>query len=97
MSFFITQRGFRKRSKIFAALAGADKICQTLATAAGSTKTFHAYLSTGGPNAVNARDRIAMVPGKRQGRKIANNPADLHGDTLELARLAKSRKIFRAD
>jgi hypothetical protein len=29
---------------------GADALCRRLAQAAGSTKTFHAYLSTQGPN-----------------------------------------------
>src|SRR5207302_2726906 len=84
MSFFITSAGSGKGANL-GGLAGADKICQTLATAAGSTKTFHAYLSTGGPNAVNARDRIGNGPWyNAKGEKIANNPADLHGDTLEL-------------
>jgi hypothetical protein len=90
MSFFITSAGSGKGANL-GGLAGADKICQTLATAAGSTKTFHAYLSTGGPNAVNARDRIGNGPWyNAKGEKIANNLADLHGDTLELARLGNN-------
>ena len=80
MSFFITSAGSGHGANL-GGLAGADKICQTLATAAGSTKTFHAYLSTQGPNAVNARDRIGSGPWyNAKGEKIANNLADLHGD-----------------
>jgi hypothetical protein len=90
MSFFVTSAGSGHGANL-GGLAGADKICQTLATAAGSTKTWHAYLSTGGPNAVNARDRIGNGPWyNAKGEKIANNLADLHGDTLELARLGNN-------
>jgi hypothetical protein len=72
-------------------LAGADKICQSLATAAGSTKTFHAYLSTQGPGAVNARDRIGQGPWyNARGQRVAQNLSDLHGDTLEQARIGNS-------
>src|SRR5215210_393820 len=64
MSFFVTSAGSGKGADL-GGLAGADRICQTLATAAGSTKTWHAYLSaaaaTGQP-AVNARDRIGAGP-----------------------------------
>lgn len=72
-------------------LAGADRICQSLATAAGSTKTFHAYLSTQGANAVNARDRIGQGPWfNARGGRVAQNVGDLHGDTLDQARLGNS-------
>jgi hypothetical protein len=71
-------------------IAGADRICQTLATAAGSSKTWHAYLSSPAANgqaAVNARDRIGPGPWfNAKGARIAQNIADLHGDTLEMAR-----------
>jgi len=90
MSFFITSAGSGHGANL-GGLVGADKICQTLATAAGSTKTFHAYLSTQGPNAVNARDRIGNGPWyNSKGEKIASNLAELHGDTLELARLGNN-------
>src|SRR5471030_2965249 len=59
MSFFITSAGSGKGADL-GGIAGADRICQTLATAVGSTKTFHAYLSApaaSGAAAVNARDR----------------------------------------
>src|SRR5690242_21747470 len=64
MSFFVTSAGSGDGANL-GGLAGADAICQKLATAAGSTKTFHAYLSaaaSGGQPAVNARDRIGAGP-----------------------------------
>ena len=89
MSFFITSAGSGKGADL-GGIAGADRICQTLATAAGSTKTFHAYLSAPAANgaaAVNARDRIGAGPWfNAKGTRIAQSVADLHGDTLEMAR-----------
>jgi len=90
MSFFITSAGSGHGANL-GGLAGADRICQTLATATGSTKTWHAYLSTQGAGAVNARDRIGSGPWyNAKGEKIANGLADLHGDTAELARLGNN-------
>src|ERR1700730_12913752 len=72
MSFFIATAVAVHGANV-GGLTGTDKICQTLATAAGSTKTFHAYLSSQGPNAVNARDRIGSGPWYHaKGEKIAN-------------------------
>jgi hypothetical protein len=89
MSFFITSAGSGHGANL-GGLAGADKICQTLATAVGSTKTWHAYMSTNSPT-VNARDRIGNGPWyNAKGEKIANGLADLHGDTAELARLGNN-------
>ena len=89
MSFFITSAGSGKGADL-GGIAGADRVCQTLATAAGSTKTFHAYLSqpaANGQAAVNARDRIGAGPWfNAKGARIAQNVGDLHGDTLEQAR-----------
>jgi hypothetical protein len=89
MSFFVTSAGSGKGADL-GGIAGADRICQTLATAAGSTKTWHAYLSAPAANgqpAVNARDRIGAGPWfNAKGARIAQNVADLHGDTLEQAR-----------
>src|SRR6476646_11561523 len=89
MSFFVTSAGSGKGADL-GGIAGADRICQTLATAAGSTKTFHAYLSqpaANGQAAVNARDRIGAGPWfNAKGARIAQNVGDLHGDTLEQAR-----------
>jgi hypothetical protein len=89
MSFFVTSAGSGKGADL-GGIAGADRICQTLATAAGSTKTWHAYLSAAaasGQAAVNARDRIGAGPWfNAKGARIAQNVGDLHGDTLEQAR-----------
>jgi len=89
MSFFVASAGPGKGADL-GGLAGADRICQTLATAAGSTKTWHAYLSAAAANgqpAVNARDRIGAGPWyNAKGARVAQNVADLHGDTLEAAR-----------
>jgi hypothetical protein len=94
MSFFVTSAGSGKGANL-GGLAGADRICQTLAAAAGGgNKTWHAYLSTSAANgqpAVNARDRIGNGPWyNSKGEKIANGLADLHGDTVDLARLGNN-------
>jgi hypothetical protein len=65
MSFFVTSAGLGRGGDL-GGLAGADAQCQALATAAGrGNVTWHAYLSTQGPNAVNARDRIGNGPWSR--------------------------------
>ena len=92
MSFFITSAGMGDGANL-KGLAGADAHCQTLAAAAGrGNATWHAYRSTQGPNAVNARDRIGNGPWFSFGgqRRVAQNLAELHGDTLELARLGNA-------
>lgn len=91
MSFFVTSVGSGKGADL-GGLAGADQHCQTLAAAAGAgNKTWHAYLSTQGPNAVNARDRIGQGPWyNSRGAVVAKNLADLHGDTLEFARIGNN-------
>src|SRR5215467_10416807 len=62
MSFFVTSVGKGDGANL-GGLAGADAHCQTLATAAGrGSATWHAYLSTQGAGAVNARDRIGNGP-----------------------------------
>ncbi len=88
MSFFITSVGLGKGGDL-GGLAGADAHCQALATAVGrGAVTWHAYLSTQGPNAVNARDRIGAGPWYgATGQLIARNLGHLHGDTIEQARL----------
>jgi hypothetical protein len=90
MSFFITSAGSGNGANL-GGIAGADRICQTLAAAAGrGDKTWHAYLSASAANgqpAVNARDRIGSGPWyNAKGARIAQNVGDLHGDTLEQAR-----------
>ena len=76
-------------------LSGADQHCQTLAATAGAgNRTWHAYLSTqasGGQQAVNARDRIGQGPWyNAKGARVAQSLADLHGDTLDAARLGNN-------
>jgi hypothetical protein len=88
MSFFVTSVGAGKGADL-GGLAGADQHCQMLAASAGrGSSTWHAYLSTQGAGAVNARDRIGSGPWyNAKGQQIAANVAELHGDTLELARM----------
>src|SRR5262249_55438646 len=65
----------------FGGLAGADRHCQNLAAAAGAGgKTWHAYLSTSGAGAVNARDRIGRGPWvNAKGEVIASSVDEPHG------------------
>lgn len=83
MTFFITSTDSGTGAD-FGGLAGADKLCQSLAAAAGAGKhKWHAYLSTsasGGSPAVNARDRIGKGPWQNaKGVVIARNLDELHG------------------
>jgi hypothetical protein len=80
MGFFVTSGV--GRSGDTGGLAGADQLCQSLAQAVGvGAKTWHAYLSTQGAGAVNARDRIGQGPWKNsKGVVIANSVAELHGN-----------------
>jgi hypothetical protein len=79
MTFFVTSAGSGNGANL-GGLAGADKQCQTLAAAAGAgNRTWRAYLSTQGPNAVNARDRIGQGPWVNvKGVRIASSVAELH-------------------
>ncbi|HET7804916.1 MAG TPA: lectin [Pseudolabrys sp.] len=80
MSFFVTSVGPGKGADL-GGLAGADRHCQQLASAVGAgAKTWHAYLSTQGAGAVNARDRIGKGPWMNaKGVTIAKDVAELHG------------------
>jgi hypothetical protein len=94
MSFFVTSEGSGKGADL-GGLAGADKICQARAAAVGAgDRTWHAYLSTqaaDGQPAINARDRIGTGPWyNSKGARIAKGLSDLHGDTLEEARIGSS-------
>ena len=68
-------------------LAGADATCQRLATAAGHSGTWRAYLSVerdpaNGNQPTHARDRIGSGPWYNANRLlIANNVAELHSRT----------------
>ena len=88
MSFFVTSVGKGDGANL-GGLAGADAHCQALGTAAGrGAAVWHAYLSTQGPGAVNARDRIGSGPWHNaRGQVIAADNAVLHGDTIEQARI----------
>jgi hypothetical protein len=91
MSFFITSVG-KGDGANYGGLAGADAYCQQMATAAGRGGVmWHAYLSTQGPGAVNARDRIGNGPWyNARGQMIAMNNGVLHGDTIDQARIGNA-------
>jgi hypothetical protein len=86
MSFFVTSAGSGKGGDL-GGLEGADRICQNLAQAAGQgARTWRAYLSTQGNNAVNARDRIGPGPWfNARGAQIAQNVDGLHSSANRLA------------
>jgi hypothetical protein len=86
MSFFVTSSGSGKGGDL-GGLAGADKICQDRAQAAGrGDVTWHAYLSTQGQNAVNAKDRIGPGPWfNARGARIAQDVDELHSSANRLA------------
>ena len=91
MTFFITSVGSGDGGNL-GGLAGADALCQKLATGVGAgSRTWRAYLSTsaqGNQPAVNARDRIGAGPWHNaKGQIVARDLAHLHGDTLDLARM----------
>ena len=94
MSFFVTSVGTGQGGNL-GGLEGADRHCQALAAAVGAgERTWRAYLSQSpisGQPAVNARDRIGKGPwyNERKGL-IAKNVAELHGDTIEMARLGNN-------
>ncbi|KQY81004.1 hypothetical protein [Pelomonas sp. Root1444] len=90
-TFFVTSTGGGQGAS-YGGLEGADAHCQKLAAAAGSPfKTWRAYLSTQGANAVNARDRIGKGPWTNvRGQVIARDVGHLHGDTLEQAQLGSN-------
>jgi hypothetical protein len=93
MSFFVTSAGPGKGADL-GGLAGADRHCQQLATAAGAgAKTWHAYLSTQGAGAANARDRIGKGPWiNAKGATIAKDVAELHGTNGLTKQTALSEK-----
>ena len=96
MSFFITSVGSPNGGN-FGGLEGADAHCTALAEAAGSSKSWAAYLSTsmvidrssGSPkvtNGISARDRIGSGPWyNAKGEMIAKNVDDLHSDAVNIS------------
>ncbi len=100
MSFFITSAGPGDGGNL-GGLAGADAQCQKLATAVGGgNKTWRAYLSTQAANgkpAINARDRIGQGPWfNSKGIRVADDVGELHGDTLDQARLGNNINLATA-
>ena len=87
MTFFVTSVGSGHGADL-GGLAGADKHCQDLAAAAGAdSHTWHAYLSTQGDGAVNARDRIGKGPWTdAKGTVVAKSVDDLHSDSNNLTK-----------
>jgi hypothetical protein len=81
MSFFVTSAGPGDGGNL-GGLAGADEHCNFLAAAVGQgDKTWRAYLSSQGADAVNARDRIGAGPWHNaMGVEIAANVDALHAD-----------------
>ena len=78
MGFFITSIGIGDGANL-GGLDGADAHCQTLAGA--GNRTWRAYLSTQGPGAVNARDRIGDGPWANvNGLIMATSVENLHYD-----------------
>ena len=93
MGFFVTSVGMDGGN--LGGLQGADAHCQKLAAASGQagaeSRAWRAYLSTQGPNAVNARDRIGAGPwANARGGIVARDVAHLHGDTVELAQMGSN-------
>ncbi len=81
--FFVSSAGSGKGADL-GGLAGADRLCTSLANAANlGPHTWRAYLSTqsaGGKPAVNARDRIGTGPWANvKGVVIADSVSELHG------------------
>ena len=99
MSFFITSVP-KGDGANYGGLAGADAYCQQLGTAAGrgAPVVWHAYLSTQGAGAVNARDRIGNGPwyNARGAAASARASPQLHGDTIEQARAWATRSASRS-
>jgi len=80
MSFFVSSAG-PGRGADLGGLAGADRQCQSLASAVGAGgHTWHAYLSTNAQGgAVNARDRIGRGPWRNaKGVVVASDVEQLH-------------------
>lgn len=95
MSFFITSEGSGDGAN-FGGLEGADAHCTTLAQAAGSSRTWAAYLSasmmidrsSGSPevtDGISARDRIGTGPWyNAKGEMIAADVDDLHSANVNI-------------
>lgn len=80
MNFFVTSKGLDGGN--LGGLAGADYHCQQLAEAAGSPKTFYAYLSnrpSNGTTTLHAKNRVGKGPFyNAKGVMLAKDVAELH-------------------
>lgn len=95
MSFFITSESKGDGANL-GGLEGADAHCTSLASAAGSSKTWAAYLSTSMvidrsdgqrkvTNGISARDRIGSGPWyNAKGEMIAKDVDDLHSENVNI-------------
>jgi len=82
MGFFVTSKGMGNGADL-GGLEGADAYCGNLARAAGSTRSWSAYLSSqstdGKTRGKSARDRIGIGPWyNARGELIATDLDDLH-------------------
>lgn len=96
MSFFITSVGKGDGANL-GGLEGADAHCNSLASTAGSSKTWAAYLSTSMvidrsdgqrkiTNGISARDRIGSGPWyNAKGEMIAKDVDDLHSENVNIS------------
>ncbi len=84
LGFFVSSTGSGNGGNL-GGLAGADKLCQTLAAkAGGGNRTWRAYLSTTNPD-VHARERIGTGPWHNaKGVLIASNVEELHSDKANI-------------
>ena len=88
MSFFLTGAGPGNGADL-GGLEGADRYCLMLARTvnANDDRTWRAYLSTTGPNGVDARDRIGSGPWHNaRGVRVAADVANLHSDSNNLTK-----------
>ena len=79
MTFFVTSVGPGEGADL-GGLAGADAHCQSLAAEVNAgDRTWRAYLSTQGPNAVAARDRIGTGPWHNaRGALVGQDVEEIH-------------------
>ena len=81
MNFFVTSKGLGDGGNL-GGIAGADYHCQQLAAAAGSQRTFYAYLSTrpaNGTTTLHGKDRIGKGPFyNAKGATVAKSLDELH-------------------
>jgi hypothetical protein len=94
MTFFVTSVGMGKGADL-GGLVGADRHCQELAASIGAgSRTWHAYLSTQGPGAVNARDRIGKGPWINvKGVVIAKDVAKVHSAIISPSKPRSPKRV----